>query len=437
MKKQLLFAAMLMLSAAPAVSVSAAQPFAAAAEEGQTLATQDQYDALVKSIADVQQNIDGMLKEINDKYPDAEDTKYSLNFNKESLDKIADEAKAKFEAKTLTAAEVDSYLASVKEIAEGIKDAVKNAEQEVYSFQVNTCYQNAAMHKSECLVQVPENVQNYYAPAFEELDADMMQVYMPIMMGSPVESAEQAKQMCDQFDAISKKADALLAASKKASTLLDDITATLASLDAEIAKIKKDFPEYDLSAVNESAEYWKNLAAEFAQAPADPTAPYTESKIDGFVENFGYFKANISDLYAQAQKDEWMAQFNAKYTPASQKMDGYISTLDSECPTVKDEYLTKLDDLNVEMSQMFMKLYQEDLTQEQFNAMLARIDAILAEAQKIVDEAKEAEKVATGISGITVSEAVKAGKVYSIDGKRVSKSAKGLVIINGKKVILK
>lgn len=437
MKRQLLFAAMLMLSAAPAVSVSAAQPFAAAAEEGQTLATQEQYDALVKSIADVQQNIDGMLKEINDKYPDAEDTKYSLNFNKESLDKIADEAKAKFEAKTLTAAEVDSYLASVKEIAEGIKDAVKNAEQEVYSFQVNTHYQNAAMHKSECLGQVPENVQNYYAPAFDELDADMVQVYMPFMMDSHIESAEQAKKMCDQFDAISKKADALLAASKKASTLVEDITATLASLDAEIAKIKKDFPEYDLSAVNESAEYWKNLAAEFAQAPADPTAPYTESKIDGFVESFGYFKVNISDLYAQAQKDEWMAQFNAKYYPASQKMDEYISTLDSECPTVKDEYLTKLDDLNVEMSQMFMKLYQEDLTQKQFNAMLARIDAILAEGQKIVDEAKEAEKVATGISGITVSEAVKAGKVYSIDGKRVSKSAKGLVIINGKKVILK
>lgn len=437
MKKQLLFAAMLMLSAAPAVSVSAAQPFAAAAEEGQTLATQEQYDALVKSIADVQQNINGMLKEINDKYPDAEDTKYSLNFNKESLDKIADEAKAKFEAKTLTAAEVDSYLASVKEIAEGIKDAVKNAEQEVYSFQVNTHYQNAAMHKSECLGQVPENVQNYYAPAFDELDADMVQVYMPFMMDSHIESAEQAKKMCDQFDAISKKADALLAASKKASTLVEDITATLASLDAEIAKIKKDFPEYDLSAVNESAEYWKNLAAEFAQAPADPTAPYTESKIDGFIESFGYFKVNISDLYAQAQKDEWMAQFNAKYYPTSQKMDEYISTLDSECPTVKDEYLTKLDDLNVEMSQMFMKLYQEDLTQEQFNAMLARIDAILAEGQKIVDEAKEAEKVATGISGITVSEAVKAGKVYSIDGKRVSKSAKGLVIINGKKVILK
>lgn len=437
MKKQLLFAAMLMLSAAPAVSVSAAQPFAAAAEEGQTLATQEQYDALVKSIADVQQNINGMLKEINDKYPDAEDTKYSLNFNKESLDKIADEAKAKFEAKTLTAAEVDSYLASVKEIAEGIKDAVKNAEQEVYSFQVNTHYQNAAMHKSECLGQVPENVQNYYAPAFDELDADMVQVYMPFMMDSHIESAEQAKKMCDQFDAISKKADALLAASKKASTLVEDITATLASLDAEIAKIKKDFPEYDLSAVNESAEYWKNLAAEFAQAPADPTAPYTESKIDGFVESFGYFKVNISDLYAQAQKNEWMAQFNAKYYPASQEMDGLISQLNTECPTVKDKYFTKLDDLNVEMTQMYMKLYQDELTQEQFDAMLARIDAILAEGQKIVAEAKEAEKVATGISGITVSEAVKAGKVYSIDGKRVSKSAKGLVIINGKKVILK
>lgn len=437
MKKQLLFAAMLMLSAAPVVSVSAAQPFAAAAEEGQTLATQEQYDALVKSIAEVQQNIDAMLKEINDKYPDAEDTKYSLNFNKESLDKIADEAKAKYEAKTLTAAEVDNYQASVKEIAEGLKDAVKNAEQEVYSFQVNSSYNAAYMHKAECLGQIPANVQNHYAPAFDELDADMMQVYMPVMMGTPIESAEKAKEMCDQFDAISKKADALLAASKKASTLVDDITATLASLNEEMEKVKKDFPEYDLSAVNESAEYWKNLAAEFAQAPADPAAPYTEDKIDGFAQEFGYFKENVSGLYAQAQKDEWMAQFNAKYYPASQKMDEYVSTLDSECPTVKDKYFNKLDDLNVELTQMYMKLYQEDLTQEQFNTMMARIDEILREAQKIIDEAKEAEKVATGISNISVSEAVKAGKVYSIDGKRISKSAKGLVVINGKKVILK
>ena len=329
MKKQLLFAAMLMLSAAPAVSVSAAQPFAAAAEEGQTLATQEQYDALQKSISDLQQNIDAMLKEINEKYADAEDTKGSLEFNKSSLSDMAAEVKDKFAAGTLTAAEVESYQAQVAEMAEGLKDAVKNAEQEVYSFQVNTHYQNASMHKSECLGKVPENVQNYYAPSFDDLDADMMQVYMPVMMGGPIESAEKAKEMCNQFDAISAKADTLLAASKKASTLLDDITATLASLDAEIAKIKKDFPEYDLSAVNESAEYWKNLAAEFAQAPADPTAPYTESKIDGFVESFGYFKVNISDLYAQAQKDEWMAQFNAKYYPASQKMDEYISTLDS------------------------------------------------------------------------------------------------------------
>lgn len=437
MKKQLLFAAMLMLSAAPAVSVSAAQPFAAAAEEGQTLATQEQYDALQKSISDLQQNIDAMLKEINEKYADAEDTKNSLEFNKSSLSDMAAEVKEKFTAQTLTVVEVESYQATVTEMAEGLKDAVKNAEQEVYSFQVNTHYQNASMHKSECLGQVPENVQNYYAPAFEELDADMMQVYMPIMMGSPIESAEQAKEMCNQFDAVSKKADALLAASKKASTLLDDITVTLASLDAEIAKIKKDFPEYDLSAVNESAEYWKNLAAEFAQAPADPTAPYTESKIDGFVESFGYFKVNISDLYAQAQKDEWMAQFNAKYYPASQKMDELVSTLDTQCPTVKDQFFTKLDDLNVEMSQMFMKLYQEDLTQEQFDKMMARIDAILLEAQNIVNQALEAEKVATGISDITVNKAAKAGNVYSLDGKRVSKSAKGLVIINGKKVVLK
>ena len=437
MKKQLLFAAMLMLSAAPAISVSAAQPFAAAAEEGQTLATQEQYDALQKSISDLQQNIDAMLKEINEKYADAEDTKGSLEFNKSSLSDMAAEVKEKFAAGTLTAAEVESDQAQVAEMAEGLKDAVKNAEQEVYSFQVNTHYQNASMHKSECLGQVPENVQNYYAPAFEELDADMMQVYMPIMMGSPIESAEQAKEMCAQFDAISAKADTLLAASKKASTLLDDITATLASLDADMVKVKADFPEYDLSMMQESAEYWKNFAAEFAQAPAEGTAPYTEKQIAEYAENFGYFKESAAGVYAEAQKDEWMAQFNAKYYPASQKMDEFISTLDTQCPTVKDQFFTKLDDLNVEMTQMYTKLYMGELTQKSFDEMMARIDAILLEAQNIVNQALEAEKVATGISDITVNKATKAGNVYSLDGKRVSKSAKGLVIINGKKVVLK
>lgn len=437
MKKQLLFAAMLMLSAAPAISVSAAQPFAAAAEEGQTLATQEQYDALQKSISDLQQNIDAMLKDINEKYADAEDTKGSLEFNKTSLSDMAAEVKDKFTAQTLTVAEVESYQAQVAEMAEGLKDAVKNAEQEVYSFQVNTHYQNASMHKSECLGKVPENVQNYYAPSFDDLDADMMQVYMPVMMGGPIESAEKAKEMCAQFDAISAKADSLLASAKLAGTLVDSITATLDSLGAEIAKVKKNFPEYDLSMIQESAEYWKKFAAEFTQAPAEGAAPYTEKQIAGYVENFGYFKDSALGVYAEAQKDEWTAQFNAKYYPASQKMDELVSTLDTQCPTVKDQFFTKLDDLNVEMTQMFTKLYMGELTQESFDQMMARIDAILLEAQNIVDQALEAEKVATGISDITVNKAAKAGNVYSLDGKRVSKSAKGLVIINGKKVVLK
>lgn len=437
MKKQLLFAAMLMLSATPAISVSAAQPFAAAAEEGQTLATQGQYDALQKSISDLQQNIDAMLKEINEKYADAEDTKGSLEFNKTSLSDMAAEVKDKFTAQTLTVAEIESYQATVTEMAEGLKDAVKNAEQEVYSFQVNTHYQNASMHKSECLGKVPENVQNYYAPSFDDLDAEMMQVYMPVMMGGPIESAEKAKEMCAQFDAISAKADSLVASAKLAGALVDSITATLDSLGAEIAKVKKDFPEYDLSMMQESSEYWKNFAAVFAQAPAEGTAPYTEKQIAEYAENFGFFKQSALGVYAEAQKDEWTAQFNAKYYPASQKMDELVSTLDTQCPTVKDQFFTKLDDLNVEMTQMFTKLYMGELTQESFDEMMARIDAILLEAQNIVDQALEAEKVATGISDITVNKAAKAGNVYSLDGKRVSKSAKGLVIINGKKVVLK
>lgn len=437
MKKQLLFAAMLMLSAAPAVSVSAAQPFAAAAEEGQTLATQEQYDALQKSIYDLQQSIDAMLKEINEKYADAEDTKNSLEFNKTSLSDMAAEVKDKFAAGTLTTAEVESYQAQVAEMAEGLKDAVQSAEQEVYSFQVNTHYQNASMHKSECLGKVPENVQNYYAPSFDDLDAEMMQVYMPVMMGGPIESAEKAKEMCAQFDAISAKADSLVASAKLAGALVDSITATLDSLGTEIAKVKKDFPEYDLSMMQESSEYWKNFAAVFAQAPAEGTAPYTEKQIAEYAENFGFFKQSALGVYAEAQKDEWTAQFNAKYTPASEKMNELLSTLDTQCPTVGSKYFTQLDDLNAELTQMYMSLYMGELTQETFDKMMARIDAILVEAQKIVDEAIEAEKVATGISDITVNKAAKAGNVYSLDGKRVSKSAKGLVIINGKKVVLK
>ena len=437
MKKQLLFAAMLMLSAAPAISVSAAQPFAAAAEEGQTLATEEQYNTLQDSIYKLRQSIEAMLKEINEKYADAEDTKNSLEFNKNSLDDMAAEVKDKFSAGTLTAAEVESYQAQVAEMAEGLKDAVKNAEQEVYSFQVNTHYQNASMHKSECLGKVPENVQNYYAPSFDDLDAEMMQVYMPVMMGGPIESAEKAKEMCAQFDAISAKADSLVASAKLAGALVDSITATLDSLGAEIAKVKKDFPEYDLSMMQESSEYWKNFAAVFAQAPAEGTAPYTEKQIAEYAENFGFFKQSALGVYAEAQKDEWTAQFNAKYTPASEKMNELLSTLDTQCPTVGSKYFTQLDDLNAELTQMYMSLYMGELTQETFDKMMARIDAILVEAQKIVDVAIEAEKVATGISDITVNKAAKAGNVYSLDGKRVSKSAKGLVIINGKKMVLK
>ena len=64
---------------------------------------------------------------------------------------------------------------------------------------------------------------------------------------------------------------------------MDSITATLDSLGAEIAKVKKNFPEYDLSMIQESAEYWKKFAAEFTQAPAEGAAPYTEKQIAGYV----------------------------------------------------------------------------------------------------------------------------------------------------------
>ena len=68
--------------------------------------------------------------------------------------------------------------------------------------------------------------------------------------------------------------------------------------------------------------------------------------------------------------------------------------------------------------------------------MMARVDEISAEVDKILEKAK-AEQQATGINGITINDAVKNGKAYTLDGKRAGNAQKGIVIVNGKKIVLK
>lgn len=443
MKKQLLLLVLLVFSAG--ASFASSPRFYEASSEATTPDVDKSYEALVESINDFDALLANQLDSVKTMFPNAVsddmDPMGGIEATRKGLADILTESKGKYDAKTLTIKEVEKYQSDVEAWKEGMRDVVAQAAMLEFSYQSNEHYLPAYMNLYKAMSDVPQNVMNYFYNQFSEIETELNNAYMEYQVMAEAYATdwtiEKAAAYNKLFDDASNKLTPIVDAGKAAGALVDSITATLDSLDAESAKVKKAFPQYDLSMMQESADYWKNLAAEFTQAPAEGTTPYTEEQIAGFAKELGYFKESVAGLYAQAQKDEWMAQFNAKYAPASEKMNELVSTLDAQCPTVGSKYFTQLDDLNAELSQMYMTLYMGELTQEQFDAMLARIDAILVEAQKIVDEAIEAEKIATGISDITVNKAVKAGNVYSLDGKRVSKSAKGLVIINGKKVVLK
>ncbi len=204
--------------------------------------------------------------------------------------------------------------------------------------------------------------------------------------------------------------------------------------------MKKDFPDYDLSATTEAADYWKAIVGEFAAAPAEGKKPYTADEVADLATNFGWFLEGVGDLYGQAQMEEYMAQFNAKNSVVSAKIWELQERLYEECPHVIETYYNQLDDLNYELTQMYMQIaYAQSMTQEEFDKILARVEEIGAEADKVFAEAKAAEdKIATGINGVSADSVSSDTDAYTINGVRVNaKTAKGLVIINGKKVVLK
>lgn len=169
MKKHLLFAAMLALGAAAAVATTQAVPYYAAAEdETSTPATEAEYNALQAAVEAAVAKIDSLSKAVEEKYPESY-VLVSLKETKEALQKIGEEAEAKYKASTLTSEEVTAYMATVKEYSEGMDGAMAAAELEEYQTQVYSHYSAANSAVATAMDNMPESVANYYYNSVDSL----------------------------------------------------------------------------------------------------------------------------------------------------------------------------------------------------------------------------------------------------------------------------
>ena len=439
MKKHLLFTAMLALGAAAAVATTQAVPYYAAAEdETSTPATEAEYNELQTAVEEAVAKIDSLSKAVEEKYPESY-VLVSLKETKEALQKIGEEAEAKYTEGTLTSEEVTAYMATVKEYSEGMDGAMAAAELEEYQTQVYSHYSAANSAVATAMDNMPESVANYYYNSVDSLYPEMNTLYT---QSTEATTVEEFQKIFDGFDAIATKADSLAKTISAAAALVDSISTTLDSLAVQMEKVKADFPDYDLSYTEKAASYWKDFAEEFKSAPAEGKSPYNMEDIEFYTQNFGYFQDEATNLYATAQMEEFMAEFNQKYYPVNDEIYEYQMNLYDECSHLSEEeianYYNALDDLSAELSQMFYVLYGDPISRAEFDKMLARIDEIEKEAKEIYDAAIEAENVATGINTVSADSSANA-KVFTFDGKAVEsvKGLKGAYIVNGKKVILK
>jgi len=448
MKKHLLFAVMLAMGAAPAVATPVVNGvFYEESSETSTPATEEEYNALVKSIEDLQKTIKAEIDEIETAYPLAETLPAALkgtlstgDDNYPGLAEILSQVKAKYNAQTLTSKEVAAYQETVNQFAQGMTgESYEQAKVDAAAEHASgLMYQYAGAAKDKISeagngLENYTNVKSYFVSA---LDDYVWQISSKQYQGCA--TVEQAEALKKEFDAIADQAVALAANAQKAEDMVKDMKETLPAKLASINKGKEDFPDYGWDEIMEYGyDYWNGIFKTLTHDYDGEGDIYTASDIDALVENYGYFKDE--DPYASAQKEDWSTQYNAKYFPVSQRIEAINGILDAECSQeIAQKYMAKLEDLGIELTQNYFKLAMgnDPITEEDFNKLMARIDEIAAEAEKVLTDAR-AEQQATGINGITINDAVKSGKAWTLDGKRTGNSQKGIVIVNGKKIVLK
>lgn len=437
MKKHLLFAAMLTLSVAPVIATTPATIYYA---EGSESTVEEQYQALIKSIKDFKNELTQTKAEIQKDYPNAEDVLRAVEYTisgEGGLDEMLAEVEAKHEAGTLTAEEIATCQQKLETYKTGMADVRKQAKNEEYRAELNLVYQAAKDQISEAEENLPDNVYDYFSSAMDAKGAEIDAYYYDKYGQVESYTATMPSDLEEAIKPMVAAAIAIGGAAPAASDLVTDIKATLPQVREEIEKVRTNFPDYDLETAEESVADWQKLLNELTDYIADDAEPYTKADIEDLAEEFDAFKDENLNLSNVAQKEAWLSDYTVKYWPVYSRISEINSTLYDECPTVCEEYMKKLQAYNDELDEAYQKLSgSAPVTKDEFDAMMARVDEIALEIEKVLEDAKAAE-AATGIDHISVDQLGKDAKVYTLDGKRVDNIQIGLYIVNGKKIILK
>lgn len=387
MKKQLLFAAMLTLAAAPASAQFLNDDTSETVETSLEQAMYNLIDSIDTSVLKLQETYNIIQQK------DPENSMLSaLEYNIQLLKGIKTKAQSKYDAGTLTVQEVADYMTKVTEYAKIEEDAIEKAEIETYQVLVSQKYMSVSTDLNEALANVSEAVQNYYVGAFYLIEADLSTAYNKSLKEDITK--KELSDIYDEIIAISAKVESLSDAAEAANSFVEKINANLEVLDSEIEKVKADFPEYDLTYTLEDKATWESFVKEFAEAPAEIADPYTAEDIANLESRFDTFIEESSNLYNQAQLDEYIAQYNAVYYPLYMKISNYMEQM-TEFSDVQDDYVNSMNALSEKLGEIYNSLYlAKSMTQKEFDAILTQVKDIEAEADNIFNAAQFEEYLA-------------------------------------------
>ena len=396
------------------------------------------FDTLAKNIADFKQTLTTLLATLQEKYPDAETPISAVETTLNGEGGLADmekEANAKHEAGSLTAEDIKAYQATLDDWTATFTEekVIGMAQQEQWVADIYAAANKANEEIGTKQSEISEDVATYFNSIIDGITYSISTVswYLPKTL-----TEDDVKDAFAKIDAYKAQADEALANAATAGTLVAGISESLKTVDEQVKLIKEAGLECDEETIQETKEYWQGIADGFKKELGEDEEPVTKDDLDEMTEDFGYFADEAKNLYNRAQSEAWQGEYNSKYMAISNRITEITSILDSECKDVAEKYMSQLEDLNAEMTQASMLFYgDEPITKAQFDAIMTRAGEIATEIEDILAQAR---KEMTGVEGIAV-ESQSAKSAHTLSGAKVNAAAaaKGIYIVNGKKILMK
>ena len=216
----------------------------------------------------------------------------------------------------------------------------------------------------------------------------------------------------------STKADVAKAPESVQNLVKDDITILQEKIDAIDATLAQDVTNGDVAANTETREAAINEAASLIAALntklSDAKAAYEANE-----------KQHAADLEA-------IAEVQKKFDAVKEKIAGY----DEKVQTLVAEDIADIQKNIDEAKATAEKSYEDGTAVADANMLKALLLAIESKISSLDNKAAiEQEKISTGISGIEADNDSNV-KMFDLSGRRI-KNGRGIVIINGKKRIVK